>query len=203
MAGIASVLAEMHRYSGGSKYRAAAQKAAKQLRVAAIPTLDRSRGLMWPVSNSDRTLSGPFWCHGAAGIGSFFLELWRDAIDRRGLEIAEAAARSTLASGRWLGPTQCHGLSGSIEFLLDLYQATGRSEWREGAQTLGILLAEYAAGRARDRLANTGLGFFTGFSGTLAALIRLSDPEARRRLLGYGFLPPPAPTTPSRRRRPR
>jgi serine/threonine protein kinase len=202
IAGIGSVLVACHRIQPSERASLAAVRAARHLRGAAIVTL-RGRGLTWPVSDCDESLPGPFWCHGPAGVGAFFLDLWREARDPSTLAVVEAAAHSVVESGRWLGISQCHGLAGSVDYLLDCEHAIGSGRWGIAARELGVLLAQRASANSRAELSTSGLGLFTGYPGALLALMRLSHPDPSHRLLGPGFMGPfkslPAPPTGRRR----
>ena len=150
-------------------------RSAERLRRSATGTLRSRTGLTWPVGDRDSARCGPFWCHGAAGIGLFFLRLWQWSGDERWLHVAGASARAVIETGRWLGPTRCHGLSGSVEFLLDLHQATDDNRWRRATADLGGILLGSLDIQQLDRL---GPGFMVGVPGIAATVLRLSSPAS-------------------------
>ncbi len=107
----------------------------------AVPALDDGSGLNWPPEEG-QTLTHVFWCHGAAGIGRFFLHAAALNVVPGALEMAARAARTVARGSRWAGLLQCHGLAGNIEFLLDMYQATGDGVyWAECESLARLLLA--------------------------------------------------------------
>jgi serine/threonine protein kinase len=180
-AGIADVLLSAS-VTVGAKTHAGILRRARTLQELADRHLNAGRGRRWPVGMRDRTVAGPMWCHGSAGIGLFFLNLWKATADHQWLDTAESAGRTVLETGRWLGPTQCHGLSGSIEFLLDLYQATRVSSWLRGAQVIGdTLLASIEP--ASTSIEKLGLGYMVGTSGIAAAVTRLNAPDTLHRFI--------------------
>jgi hypothetical protein len=160
----------------------------------------------------DGPFFGPYWCHGAAGIGQFLVHAAsHDALGAA--ELAQQAADS-VARARWTGPGQCHGLAGSIEFLLDVYRRTGLESRRNQAAVLGRLLLPFLpepllpepsrpvsgpvpsrappsrpvpSGPVEAVSARLPDGYMFGLAGMLAALLRLADPAGRpRQLAGCG-----------------
>ncbi len=169
--------------SGDKKFLAGAQGAGRWIKSLAVPVLEHDRGLDWPVSEDGQTPAGPFWCHGAAGIGQFFLHAARIDALLGAAELAHRAAQTVISSGRWAGPTQCHGLAGSIEFLLDTAQATGERSYFAGVRSFAQLLEAFAAERngmllwPSDSPTAFTPGYMVGYAGIGACLVRLGDPE--------------------------
>lgn len=193
IAGIADALLDLFEATGDERYCAMARDAARRLDRLAVPTMAGNAGLNWPVNEGD-ALSANFWCHGAAGIGRFFLHAARLAVLAGAGDTAERAARGIAFATRWANVTQCHGLAGNIEFLLDVYQATGNPEHLRGAGILARLLESWAM--ERDGLLiwpseNTRVispDFMVGYAGVLPCLLRLADPAERPHLLSrQGF----------------
>lgn len=144
-AGIADALLDLFKVTGDERFLSAIQGAGRWLQRRAISTLADDSGLNWPITGESTEVANPFWCHGAAGIGRFFLNASLHDVIPGARELAERAARTVAYAARWLGPTQCHGLAGSIEFLLDMYQATNTSSYYEQALAHGRLLEAFAA----------------------------------------------------------
>ncbi|HYW89292.1 MAG TPA: lanthionine synthetase LanC family protein, partial [Chloroflexota bacterium] len=128
--------------------------------------------------------SGGLWCHGAVGVGRFFLHAARlDNVHPRSAELAARAARTAARGGRWSPPVQCHGLAGNIELLLDAYQLFGEPAYLREARSLGRLLEAF--GSEHDgRLAwpsetprTFSPDYMVGYAGVAACLLRLADPE--------------------------
>lgn len=64
--------------------------------------------------------TGPYWCHGSSGIGTFLIRLHRATRDDRFAKLADMSARAVLENS-WRGVLgQCHGLAGNGDFLLDM-----------------------------------------------------------------------------------
>ena len=126
-AGIADALLDLFKASADERFLATAQGAARWLARHARPVLDDNSGLTWPRFDAESALSGPtsedvdeieqgpFWCHGATGIGRFFLHAAELKAFPGAREMAEAA-RFAARGARWSGATQCHGLAGNIGF---------------------------------------------------------------------------------------
>jgi lantibiotic modifying enzyme len=150
----------------------------------ALPALDDETGLAWPMSPGGDPMPA-YWCHGAVGIGRFFLHA--AALDL----LSEAdgcwmgAARAAAQGARWAAPTQCHGLSGNIEFLLDCYQANGDPRYLADARLLArLLMAFHSEERGMLRWPSDwpwvfGPDYMVGYAGVAMALLRLADPEHR------------------------
>jgi lantibiotic modifying enzyme len=192
-AGIADALLDLFEATQDENFRRGAEAAGRWLAHMAVPTLDDESGLNWPEMEG-QPLSHCFWCHGAAGIGRFWLHAASmDAIPEAA-RIAAAAARTVARAARWIGPTQCHGLAGNIEFLLDMFQASGdRGYWTE-AGSLARLLETFAVERdgllvwpSESSMIYTP-DYMVGYAGVAMCLLRLSDPYLQYQHLGWrGF----------------
>jgi serine/threonine protein kinase len=181
-AGIADALLDLFEVTGEGRFLALAQGAARWLMRVAVPSLDQGDGLSWPVIEGEPPTPA-FWCHGATGIGRFFLHAFLlDALPRA-IEFADRAARTVAYGMRWCNPTQCHGLSGNIEFLLDMFQATGEQRYLAEAHLLARLLEAFAVERQGLLLwPSESPDEFTpdytvGYAGVLVCLLRLCNPE--------------------------
>lgn len=86
--------------------------------------------LTWPGHLEDTAAGLQAHCHGAGGIGQFFLWLdalvpsqrYRNAAESAGYAVAAQCATETRAG-------ICHGVSGTGHFMLDCYQRLGGSRW--------------------------------------------------------------------------
>ncbi|MER7010249.1 class IV lanthionine synthetase LanL [Saccharopolyspora sp. NPDC000359] len=182
-AGIADSLLDLFEETRDDRYLHTAEAAGRWVAKHAIPALNDGSGLAWPMCAGGDPMP-PYWCHGAAGIGQFFLHA--DALDvlPESHAVWTAAARATARGARWAGPTQCHGLSGSIEFLLDAHRATGGTSYLAEADSLGQLLMAFRSddgGTLRwpsDWPWVHGPDYMLGYSGVALALLRLAEPEA-------------------------
>jgi lantibiotic modifying enzyme len=193
-AGIAGSLLDLFEVTGDKSFLEVAESAGRWIANNGVPVLKDERGLDWPVSDLDRTLPGPFWCHGAAGVGQFFMELARFDTRVPGAKLAERAAQSVAFGGRWAGPTQCHGLAGNIEFLLDMAQFSRQESYFKWAEILARLLEAFAVRRGgaivfqNDWPATSSPGYMIGYGGIAACFLRLDGPEQRpRQMSRSGF----------------
>jgi hypothetical protein len=187
-AGIAHALLDLFEATGDHRFRDAARGAGMWLQRCAVPALDDGSGLDWPTTE-DGSRPGALWCHGAAGVGRFFLHAARLALLPDADELAARAARTASRAARWAGPTQCHGLAGNAEFLIDVYQATGDASYLHDAMAMARLLEAFATERdgllmwPSDTRNDWAPDYMVGYAGVAACLLRLSDPEDRPHLL--------------------
>jgi Lanthionine synthetase C-like protein/Protein kinase domain len=200
-AGIADTLLDLFEVTQDQLYRRVAQEAARWIAGQAVPALEDSTGLAWPMSVGGEPMPA-YWCHGAAGIGRFFLHAATLDLLPEATAMWAGAARSTAHGTRWAGPTQCHGLSGSIEFLIDAYQATGDDAHLDDARTLGELLMAFrneddgVLRWSADWPWTYGPDYMAGYGGVALALLRLAEPDCRPHGLSRdGFRYPCSATT--------
>ena len=192
-AGIADALLDLFEVNGDEQLLVAARRTGRWIARHAVPTLDDGSGLDWPDA-PEGTSIGPFWCHGAAGIGQFFLHAAGLGVMPEAGDLALRAARAAARGARWSGPTQCHGLAGNIELLLDVFQATRDVRHLDEAQLLGRLLQTF--GTTTDGLlvwpsespTTVTPDYTVGYAGVAVCLLRLSAPERLpRQLSRRGF----------------
>ena len=184
VAGIADALLDLFEVTGDERLQPVILGAARWLQRLAIPVLMDQSGLNWPHTEEEKRPFLAHWCHGATGVGHFFLHASRHSWVPGALDIAIRAARTVTRLTRFGGPTLCHGLAGSIEFLLDLYQETHDTTYLVDARTFGVLLEAFATKDAEDHLV-----FYTdqynivspdyqvGYAGIMTSLLRLSTPD--------------------------
>jgi lantibiotic modifying enzyme len=179
-AGIADALLDLFEATEDDRFLSAAQGAGSWLARLAIPVLDDDSGLDWPHLEGWPP-AGAAWCHGATGVGRFFLHAaGLDALPGAP-DIATRAARTVARGGRSQGPTQCHGLAGNIEFLLDVYRATGDEAYVAEARSLARLLEAF--GREKDGVLawpsdspdTFSPDYMTGYAGVAVCLLRLAN----------------------------
>ena len=181
-AGIGDALMDLYDATGETRFLDAARGAAHSLMQLAVPALEDGSGLNWPPRET-QTPTHAFWCHGAAGIGKFFLHAAKLNVVPGALEIAARAARTVARGTRWAELSQCHGLAGNIEFLLDMYQATGdHAYWAECESLARLLLAQIVDTKGvvdwgEDTLDWLTADYMLGYAGVAVCLLRLSDPE--------------------------
>jgi len=179
-AGIAFALAELADATGRERYLEAARSAADLLLTQAEP--DGAGGLCWRRRLNDPEADLQAHCHGAIGIGQFFLRLARLVPDQRYLDAARGAATTAgaqMASLRQSG--LCHGLAGSGGYLLDCYRTFRDERYLQQAQQCGRMLQYF---RATDeagayRMSAAGVispDLMLGYGGVGSFYLRLSQP---------------------------
>lgn len=181
-AGIADALLDLFEATHDERFLAAATGAGSQLARLAIPVLDDEGGADWPAVEGAPP-AGAAWCHGATGVGRFFLHAAGLDVLPGALDLAARAARADARGGRHLGPVRCHGLAGNIEFLLDVYRATADPSFLAEAHSLARLLEAF--GRERDGLYvfpsdapdTFAPDYMTGYAGVATCMLRLGEPE--------------------------
>jgi hypothetical protein len=181
-AGIADALLDLFEATKDERFLAAAQSAGRWLIRQALPVLDDESGLDWPAVE-DKSPFGAAWCHGAVGIGLFFLHASKFDIIPGAADIAARAARTTARGARSQGPVRCHGLAGNIEFLLDMHVATGDRAYLVEARSLGRILEAFSHEKdgvlvwPGDSPEIFTPDYMTGYAGVAVCLLRLADPE--------------------------
>ncbi len=191
-AGIGLALAHLGHHTGDARYLDAARATAELLLAAARPEPSSTEiddgdpvaggtmAVTWPRHLGDPPVGLQAHCHGAGGIGQFFLWLDRITPDARYRTAAAAAARA-VADTRALDDRSgiCHGLSGTGHLMLDCHQAFGGSRWRDLADECAGHLARF---RVADRPGvHTMRGdasspdLLVGFAGVGSFLLRLAD----------------------------
>ncbi|MGH2508456.1 MAG: lanthionine synthetase LanC family protein [Ktedonobacteraceae bacterium] len=192
-AGIANILLDLFSVTGDKRFFRTAQGASRWLLRQAIPTLSNDSGLAWP-DVEGKAINNTFWCHGATGVGQFFLHAVSYGVLPEAADLAERAAHTTARGTRWASPSQCHGLAGSIEFLLDMYQATGTPAYLNEADALAKILEAFRIERegkivlpSEDPTTITP-DYMIGYADVAICLLRLSEPMKRpRQLSRAGF----------------
>jgi serine/threonine protein kinase len=191
-AGIADVLLDLYEASGQERFLSMAQAAGNWLTQQAISVLVDGSGLDWPDTQGEQP-RGSYWCHGATGIGSFFLHAAQLQVLPSAAEIAERAARTVAHGNRACSPVQCHGLAGNIEFLLDMAQATGQQHYRTEAYELAELLTAFAVEKdgmltwSSESPLTVTPDYMVGYAGIAMTLLRLGDPQRPRQLSRHGL----------------
>lgn len=181
-AGIADALLDLYEVQADGRLLDAARAAGRWLASRALPMLDGGTGLGWP-ANEGQPPTPAFWCHGAAGIGRFFLHLWKVTGEQDARAVAEGAGQAVATATRWAGPTLCHGLSGNIEYLLDLFVATQEELWLFHARELARILEAFSDevdGYVMFPSETPGEftpDYMVGYGGVALTYLRLTDPE--------------------------
>jgi predicted Ser/Thr protein kinase len=181
-AGIADTLLDLFEATEDERFLSAARGAGQWLARLAVSVLEDDSGLDWPHVEGERPF-GAAWCHGATGVGRFFLHAAQIDALPEAAGIAARAARTTARGVRSQSPVQCHGLAGNIEFLLDMFNSTGDRAYLAEARSLARLLEAF--GREKDGVLvwpSDPPDVFTpdymiGYAGVATCLLRLGDPE--------------------------
>jgi lantibiotic modifying enzyme len=138
-------------------------------------------GVAWNRTEGGR-LSGGFWCHGAAGIGHFFLHAARLELIGQAEELANRAAITVQHTMRCALPTLCHGLAGNLGFLQEMHRETGNRLYLDGVRTFDRLLQTWLVERdsrlvcAGDAPTVFSPSYMTGYAGVAVSLRRLAVP---------------------------
>jgi lantibiotic modifying enzyme len=124
-----------------------------------------------------------WWCHGAPGVSSLMLALWRATGDER---YKASAVRCLDGLPQFFNPANlslCHGAAGIGELLLDAARITGDSRLAARARGIAeVIQARHACGR-RDLYWNVedpefvSADLMVGMSGVLHFFLRLVHPE--------------------------
>ena len=183
-AGIADTLLDLFEATADQRYLEAAAGAGRWLARLALPALSDGSGLDWP-ADEDGEPGGGVWCHGATGVGRFFLHAAELGALPEAAGLAASAARMVAHGTRHLGPTPCHGLAGGVELLLDIYQATGTRAYLEEARALARLLEAFSLERdgllvwRSDSPFVISPDYLVGYAGVAVCLLRLGDPDRK------------------------
>jgi hypothetical protein len=142
---------------------------------------DKRERLTWPGHLDDTAEGLQAHCHGAGGIGQFFLWLdalvphqrYRNAAERAACAIAAQRETETRAG-------ICHGVSGTGHFMLDCYQRLGGSQWLAFARECGGRLQRFRIPERPGVYAMHNKGavspdLMLGYAGPGSFLLRLAN----------------------------
>jgi hypothetical protein len=180
-AGIGLALASLAAARGDERYLSAANGAAELL--LAQGSLSDAGAMTWPRQLGDKHAGLQAHCHGAGGVGQFFLRLNRLAPDPRYREAAEGAARTmAMALETETRSGICHGVSGAGNLLLDCYQAFGEQRWLDLAHEGGRRLQEFRDPERPGVYKINAEGavspdLMLGYAGAGSFFLRLGSPE--------------------------
>ena len=185
-AGIAYYLLELWHATGKSDYLNIAKEAARGLIEYAQPSLDDDSGINWPLGyepkKDDSSDKWFFWCHGATGIGLFFLKAYELTRDPEFEYISKRILKTISIAGRRGGGVLCHGLAGNGCFLVEGYRIFHEKNWLESAFECGILLEHYSRSSDHGRVwpaehpSIVTPDLMVGYSGVGEFFLRLAQP---------------------------
>ncbi|MET9434882.1 class IV lanthionine synthetase LanL [Streptomyces sp. NPDC006551] len=137
----------------------------------------------WPAQATNLP-TAPYWCHGAAGIGTFLVRLWKATGDDRFGDLARRGTHAVAERASRAALTQCHGLAGNGDFLLDMADATGDSAYRVMAEELArLILSERAQRHGHvvfpNEYGDVSTSWSDGSAGILAFLLRIRHTDPR------------------------
>ena len=204
-AGLALALANLGEVTGGQGYLDIAESAAELLldqataATGSVPFLGSEideMALAWPRQVGDPRQGVQAHCHGAAGIGQFFLVLNRLRPNSCYRRAAEGAAWTIL--GRAARETRsgfCHGLSGAGHFFLDVYQAWNEPHWLQSAHKSAHRLRDFRIPEEPGAYTVDGQkavspDLMIGYAGVGSLLLRLINPTCVPDLLLGRLLTP-------------
>ncbi len=191
-AGIGLALAHLARVSGDQRYLDGAMGSAALLLsqasvasglVPADGAATKTRIMKWPLHLGDDKPGLQAQCHGAGGIGYFFLQLDGITPDPRYRDAAEGAAYAVVAQLE--AETRsgiCHGLSGTAHLTIDCFQSFEDSQWIDFAHRCARRLQRFrVAGRpgvyAMHGQAIASPDLMLGYAGVGSVLLRLVHPK--------------------------
>lgn len=188
--GIGYFLLALYEQTKEERWAALARATGETLTRQAVP--DKG-GLNWP-----DTLNGFSqgeerkcqWCHGASGVGVFYVKAYEALRDHAFLATARAAGETTFQYGDVRrSPVQCHGLAGNAELFLELYRATHEALWLERAHHFAKLCLGYRRSTPEgewwqaDDPGVSSPDFMMGAAGTGHFFLRLWRPDQLTRPL--------------------
>ncbi|MBP2586924.1 hypothetical protein J3A78_007402 [Streptomyces sp. PvR006] len=179
-AGIGSFLLAAATVSGRAEHRDLAVEVGEQLLADAVLTGEAAQ---WPAQAGDLP-TAPYWCHGAAGVGTFLVRLWQATGDDRYGDLARRSTYAVTERASRAALAQCHGLAGNGDFLLDMADATGDPVHRTMAEDLArLIVSERAQRRAQvvfpNEYGDVSTSWSDGSAGILAFLLRIRHADPR------------------------
>jgi hypothetical protein len=196
-AGVGLALAYLGCVTGDEHYVDRARGAAELLLAQAVacPTHvvvedeNDDESFIWPGHLNDTAQGLQAHCHGAGGIGQFFL--WLDALEpderyRRAARSAAGAIAARRATHTRSGI--CHGVSGTGHFMLDCHQRFGGSQWLTYAQECVGYLQQFKLLERPGEYAMHGReavspDLMLGYAGLGSFLLRLAQPTSATDLI--------------------
>jgi len=192
-AGIGLALGRLAIVTSEERYMHTARRAAELLLAQARPSsadvATEGPALTWPRHLGDNTMGLQAHCHGAGGIGQFFLWLDRVVPDPRYLEAARGAGRTAAAQRDTEQRSGiCHGLSGIGHIMIDSYQALDDEQWLAVARECAGQLQRFCVADRTGVYAMDGAGavspdLMLGYAGVGSLFLRLADPENAQDLI--------------------
>ncbi|MGW1250963.1 class IV lanthionine synthetase LanL [Streptomyces sp. NPDC002535] len=178
--GIGCFLLAAASVSGRPEHRDLAVEVGEQLLADAVLTGEAAQ---WPAQAGDLP-TAPYWCHGAAGIGTFLVRLWQATGDDRYADLARRSTYAVTERASRAALAQCHGLAGNGDFLLDMADATGDPVHRTMAEDLArLIVSERAQRRAQvvfpNEYGDVSTSWSDGSAGILAFLLRIRHTDPR------------------------
>ncbi|MFJ8297944.1 class IV lanthionine synthetase LanL [Streptomyces sp. NPDC094447] len=179
-AGIACFLLAAATVSQRTEHMDLAVEVGEQLLTDAVRVGETAQ---WPAQAGDLP-TAPYWCHGAAGIGSFLVRLWQATGDERFADLARRSTHAVTERASRAALGQCHGLAGNGDFLLDMAELTGDPVHRAEAEDLARLIVSERARRHAQVVFPNEYGDVTtswsdGSAGILAFLLRTRHTDHR------------------------
>lgn len=142
---IAGKTSDASAQNSGAGYLDAARGAAAWLESIAVSD-PSTKGLSWPRSDmSSIRMTG--MDEGSAGIGEFFLQLYRATLDTQYLNVAEGASDyvyDQYRRGNFFGPDWLAGAAGGGTFFVDMFRATREERFLDRAKFVAQWLIDNA-----------------------------------------------------------
>jgi lantibiotic modifying enzyme len=184
ISGVAYFLLLLYEATGDSRWADLARAVADTLSSRA--RLDRG-GLNWSPLLNFEEVGVCQWCHGAPGVGLFYIKAFELFKELAYIRKAQGAGEATYQYRDVRGnPSQCHGLAGNAELLLELYRVTLNPIWLERARDFFLDIFEYRKTTPEgdlwqaDEPGYYSPDFLCGASGTGHFFLRLWQPGKLR-----------------------
>ncbi|MFF1282550.1 class IV lanthionine synthetase LanL [Streptomyces sp. NPDC058299] len=179
-AGIGFFLLAAAAVSGRREHLELAVRAGEHVVASAVLTGPAAH---WPAQATD-VPTAPYWCHGAAGVGTFLVRLWQVTGEETFGDLARRAAHAVTERASCAALTQCHGLAGNGDFLLDMADATGDPAYHAMAEELARLIVAERANRHGhvvfpNEYGDVSTSWSDGSAGILAFLLRIRHADPR------------------------
>ena len=198
-AGVSYFLTTLFQYTGDKQFLDAAIAGARYLQAIAIT--DGDGCLIFRHEPDARNIYYLGWCHGAAGTGRLFYQLWRATGDDSWLQWLRRSARGVLNSGIsekqtpgfWNNFGQCCGSASVTDFFLNLYQVIREPEYLKFAERMtahlmgrasrsenGELKWIHAEFRVKPEQVAAQTGYMQGAAGIGTLLLRMDAFNRRK-----------------------
>ncbi|MBV1775396.1 type 2 lantipeptide synthetase LanM family protein [Burkholderiaceae bacterium DAT-1] len=180
MAGIGSALIRAYRQTGSERYLNAALSIHRFIQQHRLPDG------RWAEDDSPRPAHIEAWCHGAPGIGLFYLDLLDMTQDKSYVDELAHAVDIMISSPPADNDSLCHGTLGNLDLLISLTTRTHLPKAAiEACLADRTQVIRQSPIRCGNKQNHYSFSLFTGISGMAYQLMRLDNPDAFPSLLTF------------------